>query len=174
MKRLSADEADAIFARATAPSLEAISSTLPLGWVSMTHHMRLSCAIRDELGTARNIELWKRAMVHSFERPFLRGFVSMTTNLLGLRPPSLLRRGGSIYSHVTRNAGAMHWDERGDKKGEAVLTGFPADRYDFSCYLEGLAGCIDATLSICNTHGSVRVVERDDARGDVRYHVEWA
>ncbi len=174
VKRLDAPEVEAIFARATGPALEAIAHTLPLGWVSLEHHMKLSGAIRDELGSARNIELWKHAMTHSFERPFLRGFVSMTTSLLGVRPPSLLRRGGSIYAHVTRGAGDIRWEPHGETEGEALLTGFPADRFDFACYLEGLAGCIDATLAICNTHGSVKVVDRDDTRGDVRYRVAWA
>lgn len=174
VKRLPADERAAIFERTGAATLDAIAGTLPVSWVSMTHHMGLSCAIRDELGSQRNVELWQKTMVHSFDRPFLRGFVNMTTSLLGVRPPSLLKRGGSMYEHITRDVGAMSWEAGGENDGHASLTGFPAGRYDFSCYVEGLTGCLEATLIICKARGTVSVAGRDDARGDVRYHLSWS
>lgn len=174
VKRLPASERDAILRRTGVHTIEAIAGTLAVSWVSMTHHMRLSCAIRDELGSERNVELWQKTMVQSFDRPFLRGFISMTTSLLGVSPTSILKRGGSMYEHITRDVGAMRWEPSGEREGDATLSGFPADRYDFSCYVEGLHGCLQATLNICNARGTVAVSRRDDARGDVRYRLVWS
>jgi hypothetical protein len=56
---------------------------------------------------------------------------------------------------------------------DAVLRGFPADRYRFECYVEGLQGCIEAALPLARARGEVRVVDRAPARGDVRYRVSW-
>jgi hypothetical protein len=174
VKRLPAREREPILQRTGATTLDAIAATLPISWVSMTHHMRLSCAIRDELGGPRNVELWCQTMEYAFKRPFLRGFVSMTTSLLGVRPTSLLKRGGRMYEHITRDVGAMRYEAISDSEGYASLRAFPADRYDFTCYVEGLTGCLEATIAICATGGRVVVVQRDDARGDVSYRVSWS
>lgn len=174
VKRLAPAEKGAIFERTSAATIDAIDGTLPLGWVSMTHHMRLSCAIRDELGAERNIELWRKTMIRSFERPFLRGFISMTTSLFGVRPASIFKRGGNMYEHITRDVGAMRYEPRSDNEGDCILSQFPARLYDFGCYVDGLAGCLEATITICNARGTVSVVEREDVRGDVRYRVSWS
>jgi hypothetical protein len=174
VKRLPTAEKGAILERASTATIEAIDGTLPLGWVSMTHHMRLSCAVRDELGTERNIELWRKTMVSSFERPFLRGFISMTTSLFGVSPASIFKRGGSMYEHITRNVGSMRYEPRSDNEGDCILSQFPAGLHDFSCYVDGLKGCLDATITICNSRGTVSVVERDDVRGDIRYRASWS
>ena len=173
VERLGPSERQLVLERAGAAALEAIRGPLPISWVSMTHHMQLAVSIHGVLGPRRTIDLWERTMVDAFRRPFLRGFVNMTTSLLGLRPSSLLKRSGTMYEHVTRGVGAVSFDLRGDTEGEVALRSFPAEKYDFACYVDGLQGCIEATFTMCNTTGHVDVLEVIDQRGDARYRVAW-
>jgi hypothetical protein len=172
-ERLGPSERHLVFDRTGPTALEAIRSPLPISWVSMAHHMKLAVSIHGVLGRRRNIDLWQRTMVDAFRRPFLRGFVNMTTSLLGLRPSSLLKRSGTMYEHVTRNVGVVSFELQSEREGEAELRGFPAAEFDFACYVDGLQGCIEATFTICNTAGRVDVIETIEQRGDVRYHIAW-
>lgn len=172
-ERLGPTERHRVLERTGPVALEAIRSPLPIGWVSMNHHMQLAVSIRGVLGSKRTIELWERTMVDAFHRPFLRGFVTMTTNLFGLRPSSLLKRSGTMYEHVTRNVGVVAFELQGERNGEVQLREFPAEAHDFACYVDGLRGCIQATFRMCSTSGRVDVIEAFEQRGDVRYRVAW-
>ncbi len=113
-------------------------------------------------------------MAASFDRPLLKGFVQMSTNLFGLTPLSLLRQGDRIYGQITRDLGALGFEARGSgSAGDMTLRGFPADRYRFVCFVEGLQGCIAACFPLAGGRGEVIVEDRDEARGAVRYRLRW-
>jgi hypothetical protein len=173
IRRLPKRDVDAVFARTAEGTLSTIEGTLALGWVPMAVHMDLSDALRDTLGPERSLELWRTTMTTSFERPLLRGFVRMTTNLLGVTPMSLFRRGESIYEHVTRDVGKMRFEPTGPTSGVAELQGFPASRFNFACYVEGTQGCLLACFDICRAIGTATVTRLDDVRGEAVFALEW-
>jgi hypothetical protein len=173
-KRLPPRDRDRIIERAGQPALDAITSPLPVAWVSGVHHMNLASSIHGVLGPKRTIELWRGAMSDTFQRPFLRGFVRVTTGLLGVRPSSLLKHAGSVYEHVTRNLGLLRYEPTAESEGIVELVEFPVQRFDFGSYVDGMIGCIEATLTLCNARGDVLVIAQDDRRGEVRWRVTWA
>jgi hypothetical protein len=154
-------------------AVEEIESNLPVVWVPMELHMDLSDAIRDVVGPERNVELWRETMAEAFQRPLLRGFVAMATSLFGVTPFSLLRKGANIYEHITRDVGHLQFELTGPTEGLVYLHEFPAKRFRFVCYIEGLQGCLLAGLDIAGRHGVVSVASHDDLRGDVKYRLRW-
>jgi hypothetical protein len=173
-KRLPPRDRDPIMARTGPAALDVITSALPVAWISGGHHMSLASAIHGVLGPRRTIELWRGAMTETFERPFLRGFVRMATGLLGLQPSSLLKHGGSVYEHVTRNLGLLQYEPSSVNGGVLSLAEFPVQRFDFGSYIDGMIGCIEATMTLCDVRGDVLVIAQDDRRGEVRWRVSWA
>jgi hypothetical protein len=174
IERLPAADRDAVRALAGRATLAEVDAVLPVAWHPMALHMRLSDAARDVVGPERNVALWSDTMAASFERPLLKGFVQMSTSLFGLTPPSLLRQGDRIYGQLTRDLGALRFDaDASGSSGEVTLRGFPADRFRFVCYVEGLQGCIAACFPLAGGRGEVAVADQDEGRGDVRYRLRW-
>lgn len=154
-------------------ALARVDDALPVAWHPMSLHMLLSDAVRDVIGPERNVRIWSETMTTTFQRPLLRGFVSMSTSLFGVSPLSILRQADRIYLQITRDLGDVRFDSHGREAGEITLRGFPAHRYRFICYVEGLMGCIDACFPLADSEGQITVIDVDDARGDVRYGVTW-
>jgi hypothetical protein len=174
VERLPAADLAAITARCGRPALERIDAVLAVSWHPMSLHMLLSDATRDVIGPERAIQVWRETMGASFQRPLLRGFVEMSTNLFGVRPSSLLRQSDRVYGQITRDLGALQFElDPSDTRGHLTLRGFPAARYRFICYVEGLMGCVESIFPLLGARGALTVESRDDARGDVRYRVTW-
>lgn len=172
IERLALGDRGEVLKRVGPADLQAASSALPIGWLPMSLHMRISDHLRDVVGPERNVDVWQDAMATAFERAFLKSFVTMTVSIFGLSPGGLFRRADKIYEHVTRDLGAIRFEPRGDHAGVVSLRGFPASRYRFICYVEGLTGCLAATIQLHGLTPHVTVIERDDL-GDVRYDVAW-
>jgi hypothetical protein len=111
-------------------------------------------------------------MRHVFDRPLLQSFVALTTGIFGVSPRALFQRSVKVYELLTRRCGSLHYEPTGDRSGAITLVGIPAHRYQFICFVEGLHGCLEATIDLCRTPGRVRVIDQDE-RGQVRYAVEW-
>jgi hypothetical protein len=175
VETLAARDRDAVRAIVGRAGLESVDAMLPIAWVSMVLHMRVSDAIRDVVGPERNVGVWCKTMTTASDRPVLRGIMRMSSDLLGATPFSLLRPVDRIYTHVTRGLGTARFETaRGSSEGVVLLRGFPADRFRFECYIEGVTGCLQSFLLLCRATGEVSVADRDDARGDVRFVVRWA
>ncbi len=170
--RLSPRERDEVLGRIGAASLQQAESALALGWLPMSLHMRISDHLRDVVGAERNVNVWRDTMLRSFERPFLKSFVSMTVSIFGLTPGGLFRRADRVYEHITRGLGVLRFEPTGPRSGNVELTGFPASRYRFVCYVEGLEGCLGATIAVCGARDQVTVTHVDDV-GDASYRVSW-
>ncbi len=173
VRGLAHGERDRILARLGENDCDEIDSTSALLWLPMSLHMRLSDAVRDVLGPERNVLLWRTAMTKTYERPMLRGFATTAVEIFGMTPAALFRRSAAVYSHLTRDLGTLVYEPAGESSGTVRLTGFPADAYRFICYVEGLAGCLESTLTLGRATGEVVVRELDEARGDVSYSVSW-
>ncbi|MFO0546934.1 MAG: hypothetical protein U0271_01035 [Polyangiaceae bacterium] len=165
-------EREQILARVRPSVLEGIGAATPLAWIAMGEHMQLATAVRDVLGPARAIETWRSTMLQSFERPFLKSFVSMTTSLLGITPSSLLRRADVMYGHVVRDAGGLRYEATSEHGGIVSIRDYPA-RFGFECWMEGIQGCLLATIELGRARGAVKLVESDDKRGFARCDVSW-
>ncbi len=174
VRRLPEKDLRAVLARAATDTVPTIEETFALAWLPMRIHMDLSDAVRDTIGPDRSLELWRTTMTTSFQRPLLKNFLRMTTNLLGVTPMSLFKRGESIYEHITRDIGKIRFDPTGPNSGVVELTEFPADQFRFICYVEGLQGCLTACFDVCRATGTVRVTRHDDRRGEVTYALEWS
>ncbi len=172
VKRLPAADKRAVLDAIGAESVERALATLPVGWLSMSLHMHISDAIRSVLGPARNVEVWRDAMRFSFDRPLLRSFVALTTGIFGVSPRALLQRSDKVYDLLTRRCGSLSFEPTSERAASVTLVGFPAHRYQFICYVEGLAGCLEATLDLCRAAGKVSVVDQSE-HGRVRYAVNW-
>jgi hypothetical protein len=173
IERLPTAERDAVFAGAGRAALDAVDAVLPVGWHPMALHMCLSDALRA-VGPERNVRVWEATMAACFERPILRGFVDMSTSLFGVTPLSVLRQVERIYGQITRDLGVVRFDPSPrPREGDIALSGFPADRFHFECYVEGLQGCIEAVLPLAHARGEVKVIDCAPARGDVRYRISW-
>ena len=170
---LPAAERDAIRALAGRWTIDAIEAILPVAWTPMSHHMALSDAVRDVVGPSRNIETWRATMNVSIDRPVLRGFMRMSADLFGTTPVSYLRQGERIFPHLTRDVGTFAFETDGPSSGHLTLRGFPAGRYRFICFVEGLAGCIESFLAVTVASASVGIDDLDEARGLVRYRTSW-
>jgi hypothetical protein len=175
VETLPAAERDAVRALVGPAGLAAIDALLPISWAPMVLHMRLCDAIRDVVGPERNVAVWRAAMTAACDHPVLRGILRMSSSLLGASPFSLLRPIDRIYTHVTRGLGAARFESvQGSAAGIVALRGFPADRFRFQCYVEGATGSFQSFLQLCRATGEITVIDRDDARGDVRLVVRWA
>lgn len=161
-----------ILALVSPADIERAEGMLGLGWAPMSLHMRLSDAIREVVGPQRNVEVWRETMVGVFESPFLRGFVDLTTNLFGISPHALLRRGEPVYQHITRDLGELVVEPDGGRATVVTLRGFPARAFQFICYVEGLEGCLLACFDVLRVPGKATVERVDDAAGLVRYRLE--
>lgn len=170
--RLPPQERDEILRRIGEADVERAEGALPIAWLPMSLHMNVSDHVRDVVGPERNVAVWRDAMLRTYERPFLRGFVSMTVSIFGLTPDGLFRRGDRIYEHITRALGAVRFEPIGPRSGSVELQGFPASRYRFICYIEGLAGCLAATIALCGEQDRVLVMRSDDT-GNASYRVSW-
>jgi hypothetical protein len=172
--RLPSADRTEIMKRIGSSAVERAKGVLPVSFLPMSLHMHISDCVRDVVGPERNVAVWRDAMVTSFSRPFLKSFVAMTVSLFGVTPAGLLKRGDRVYEHITRRLGTLRFEAVPDLEHEGLikLQGFPADRYRFVCYVEGLAGCLEAILDVCRTPGGVRVLDQHP-RGDVTYAVQW-
>lgn len=171
-KNLAIGERRQIGERVGSEDLERIEAALPLAWTSMDLHMKLSDAVRDVIGPERNVRVWCAAMSQSLDRPLLAGFVRMSTSLFGITPVALFRQSDRIYKQLTKELGTMTFEGEGSS-GTITLRGFPSHRWRFACYVEGTAGCLEATANFANVKSKVEVLDVDDARGNVRFGVRW-
>jgi hypothetical protein len=172
IRRLDAPERDEILSRIGEANLRRAQDALQVAWLPMALHMLISDHVRDVIGPERNVVFWRDAMSAAFQRPFLKSFVAMTVSLFGLTPAGLLRRVDGVYTHVTRELGAMRYEPVDERSGRAVLTGFPARSFRFICYVEGLQGCLAATIVIGGGSPHVAVAAHDE-QGNVSYDVSW-
>jgi len=164
----------AILARA-AKAVVAIEAASPMTWVPIADQMLLNEALFATLGTERAVTAWRRAMTTAFERPLLRGFIKMSTDLFGMTPSAFLRQADRIYPYMTRGLGQVRFEaDASGSSGRFTLRAFPSTRYDFKCYAEGIRGCLDATFDACGVTGASLIEGRDDALGIARYGVRWA
>lgn len=171
--------AERVLAEVDPAHVAEIDDCLPVGFVSMESHMALSDAVREELGSEGNVEIWTRVMEAAFARPILRGFLRLSVDLFAGGPGALLRQGDRIYGLLTRGLGSLHsrsdqdWAQR--RELELVLRSFPAESYRFITYVEGLQGCLLAALRTAGagSRGAVEVTEVQDEHGLVRYAVRW-
>lgn len=174
VERLPSADRDAVRSQVGAAALAEVDAPLPVAWHPMSLHMLLSDAIRDVIGSERNVAIWADTMAACFDRPLLRGFIAMSTSLFGASPVSLLRQSDRIYIQITRDLGALRFRaDASDASGEITLRGFPARRYRFMCYVEGLMGCLQASFPLAGAEGTVDVIDLDEARGAVSYGVRW-
>lgn len=173
INRMPSAERKEILDRFGPAGIEEVNAALPLTWLPMTVHMKLSDSLRDVSGSAGAIRGFRQAMAATFDRPLLRSFVSLTTGIFGVTPHGLLKRGDRIYDQVVRNVGELAYVWRGPAQGEAVLTGFPAQEFSFDCYVDGLHGCLLAALDLCKVRGEVTVLSKV-ATGSVNYELRWS
>jgi len=149
-----------------------VDAALAISWLDMDKHMRLSDVVRDVIGPAENVAVWRSAMTRTFRHPLLEGFSRLATRLFGASPLSLLRHTGRIYAHLTMDLGEAGFEPGPTPETSRVwLRGFPAHRYRFICYEEGVMGCIESAFDVCRAAGRVTVESRDAASGSVSYQV---
>ena len=86
VRRLPEKDLRAVLAGTAKETVPTIEETFALAWLPMRIHMDLSDAVRDTIGPDRSLELWRTTMTTSFQRPLLKNFLRMTTNLLGVTP----------------------------------------------------------------------------------------
>ncbi len=165
------DRSDILHGLAAA-TLGPVNDALPLEWLPMSLHMEISDRIRDVVGPIRNVSVWRTAMGFAFRRPFLRGFVSMTTSIFGVTPMGLYRRSEKVYEIVTKNLGTLGFRSEGSEACAVSLTGFPAKDFRFICYVEGLAGCLEGALDVVEARGTVKVVDHAES-GRATYRIQW-
>lgn len=172
VRSLRAGERNEILGRFGPANVEIVEAAFPVSWNSMALHMHLSDIVREIIGPERNIEIWRTTMAWSLERPLFKGFVRMTADLFGVSPASFLRQGERIYDHLTRGLGRVKsWGE--GRNGYIELRQFPADLFQFMCYVEGLAGCIQATVELAGVPYSLKIRDADERRGNVDYWLAW-
>jgi hypothetical protein len=149
-----------------------IDGAIGMSWVPMGAHMRVSDEARLVLGQERFVTLFERSMMRSWDSPLLSGFVKMSTTLLGLTPRSLVQRAPYVYTHVTRDLGSLTSEFDGPKTVVSLL-GFPAEFFNFQCYVDGTFGCLRSVFALTQTHGEVTVLDMDATRGACRYQLRW-
>jgi hypothetical protein len=172
--RLAPEERRAVFARIGEEAVAQIESSIGLAWLPMALHMDLSDAVRAAVGPRRNVDVWRETMLATWSRPLLRGFVETVTKVFGLGPGGIVRQAPRIYGHLTKGCGEISFEAAAGGDGaRVVLTGFPADRFDFDCYVEGTQGCIESTFPLTRTRGEVSVVSKTPERGEVHYELRW-
>lgn len=152
--------------------VEEAKAKLPVAWLPMSLHMRISDAVRDVVGPEQNVAVWRETMRYSFDRPLLKSFVALTTGIFGVTPRGLFNRAEKLNELITRGCGEMSFSDMGEREGVLTLTGFPAHRYRFICYVEGLAGCLEATINMGRALGTVEVAEVTPG-GTARYNLRW-
>lgn len=152
---------------------EEVDAALPVAWLPMGLHMKLSDALRDVVGSEGTARVFQQAMTSVFERPILRSFISLTTGIFGVTPHGLLKRSDRIYEQITRNLGELSYVQRGLTEGEIHLVGFPGKDFTFECYVDGMRGCLLAALDLCKIRGEVLVLSKSGASGSVTYQLIW-
>ena len=173
VRKLRPADRDRVLARA-GDGVMAIDAATALEWIPMRTHMGLSESLFAVVGVTRGIDVWRDAMLLSLDRPILRTFVKMSTNLFGVTPSSILRQTERLYPYLTRGIGSAAFVPGPTPRGgHFLLKAFPSAQFDFPCYVNGLQGCIEAAFALCKQHSYVRVAERDEGQGTVTYALRW-
>jgi hypothetical protein len=153
---------------------EKIDDAIAVGWLPMTLHMLLSDTIRAEIGSERNIQLWRETMTETYDRVLLRGFIDASVGLFGLTPASLFRQGPYIYRQLTRGLGDLTVETEPDSESGSIhLLGFPAKEFDLVCYSEGLIGCLESSITRGRGKGSITLTDIQAKTGDLHFHAVW-
>ncbi len=172
VRGLAPTERDTILDKSGRTMVAELDRTIAMAWFSMESHMRLSDCAREVLEKDRFVDLFEAAMLSSWSSPLLNGFVKMSTTLLGLTPSSLIQRAGYVYPYVTKNLGTLT-AQCSPREATVILRGFPANKFNFQCYVDGTLGCLRSLFPLTQSRGAVEVRDLDLRAGDVTYKLSW-
>jgi hypothetical protein len=172
VERMPAAARSDVLQRVSRRSLDRIDGTLAIAWLPMEAHMDLCNAIQDVVGGEENVALWRETALDLCQRPLLKGLVNMSVRLFGATPHAVTRVIPTAYASQTRRLGTVGVQER-DTFVVAELRNFPADRFRFSCYVEGLHGSLAGVMSALFPRRNLPVTleKADEACGFARYRV---
>ena len=156
-----------------AEGIAEIERATAIGWIDFGLHMRLSDAIRAQVGAEGNVQLWTRLFHELSRRAILDSFFSGMIRL-SRTPDVLFRRSAGVYGLLTRDIGTYAYRPAEQERcGHIDLDGFPSAQHDTRCYAEGLLGSLRAAMERTDPDGTVELETVDSARGHVRYTLSW-
>ena len=168
-----ADRAEVIVQAVGKQGIAEIDARTALGWVDFGLHMRLSDAVRAEVGSEGNVQAWSATFQRVSQRPMLASFFAAMLRIT--RSPAILFKGVSrVFQLLNHNIGTTSF-EMGEEPNNARidLIGFPAEAYSIDCYAEGLLGSIRAVMRLALGSGVVTLDLVDPSSGHIRYTLAW-
>jgi len=154
--------------------MAAVSKTRVVGWVPFAAQMHLNRALRQVLGGSAYQDLWRRAMLRSFDQTMLRPLIEGTLRLFGTSPQGMSKVMPRVWGVVTRGAGELTLEPPpGPNRAVTVLTGFPPDPGFTELFVPGLAGTMASIFDVCDVKGEVVVRSVDPEHGTVRFELRW-
>jgi hypothetical protein len=151
-----------------------IESASRVEWVHLRHHSRLNEVALGQLGLERYQQGWRQAMLRSVRQKTLRATVSGALRLFGASPASLMKLAPRAWNLLARNAGTLDAAvELEAKRGQMTLTEFPEEYSRDGSFAQGLVGCIEAFLDICETQGEVLLASSTPRAGRALYTITW-
>ncbi len=162
--------------RGTLPpsTLATIEAASRVEWIHLRHHTQLNDTSLELLGLNRYQQLWRKAMLRSVQQKTLRATVSGALRLFGATPASLMKLAPRAWNLLAKDAGQLSAFVDGDaKQGRMTLVDFPAEHYGTGSFAEGLVGCIESFLDICETQGDVTLTSSVPSAGRATYEISW-
>ena len=153
--------------------LAEIDGMTSVGWLDFGLHMRLSDAIRAQVGVDGNIQAWMSAFERVSQRPILSSFFAAMFRLSG-SPGNVFKATPRVFRLLNRNLGLMTLELAGESNSARIdLVGYPATEYSIDCYAEGLLGSIRAVMERADEKGAVILDITDPATGHIGYSLTW-
>lgn len=164
--------------RGAAPEwmLKLIRESGALGWLPGEINTDLTQVVSRHLDPTRAHRFYKTMLTNVFDSALLNTFIEGVLKLTGPDPTRSLKWVPRGMSMIFRNWGTWTTDIVSDREGVVEVDGLPPICLD----PEGL-WIESARCSLYSLYeragikeGDVRIEERDDARGYVRYRFDWA
>jgi hypothetical protein len=154
-------------------ALAVFDNTAAIGWSDFAPHMRLSDAIRQQTGSAGNVETWFSVFDQVCKRPLLRPFFAALFRLTR-SPAGVFKTGPRVHAMTHRGLGAYLFELEPSGRGAIVqLDQFPSPEFSLDTYAEGMLGAMRCVMTMTGSGGTVDLGDMDAARGFAEYTLRW-
>jgi hypothetical protein len=154
-------------------SLQAIEQAARVAWLPVELDIEVTEAVAAEAGE-EGLRAWARqAMIENLGGPLLGSFLQAALRLFGRNPHRIIKKGSSAFESVMRGCGQIHVEDPHDHSFRVVLGRVPGVLLRSPVYLRGIAGSLEAVLSVANIAGEVVTESIVAAERRAVYRVRW-
>lgn len=174
LEAIAGSEHTRVLARLRPETLRLLRSVGSLEWLPIGIDIELGLAVADVLGPDVDRERARLVVLHCFETPLLRPFITGADMLFGLSPAALIATVPRGWPAVYRDAGVLRYEVDGGLRRVIIYEAVPPEVIGSRLYLESLAGALESVFDLSKVEGSVTLGRIDVAARRAELHFEWS